>query len=69
METLKIIHIYYAARSNFPHINGIEFNHFIQQFKIPDKNLATSGIKICHTASYSNMGKLEGAQDNMLLRF
>lgn len=60
METLKIIHIYYASRSNFPHINGLEFQHFIQQFKIQDKNLGGPGIKICHTASYSGMGKLEG---------
>jgi len=64
IEPLKIIHLYYASRSNFPLIGLMEFK-FMSDFKLAD----SLQFDIKFTSATKNMKTKEGTLDNHLSRF
>ena len=63
IEPLKIIHLYYASRSNFPYIGNMEFK-FISDFK-----LSHEGFDVKFISASTNMKTKEGVLDKHLSRF
>ena len=68
IDTLKVIHIYYASKGHFPFLNTLEFNTFIHDFNLLDKHLTQTIADNNFISAYSNMGKLEGTQENTAIR-
>lgn len=61
---LKIIHLYYASKSNFPYIGLMELK-FMSDFKISPE----LGFEIKFKSATTNMKTKEGTKDDHLSRF
>ena len=67
LEILKIIHLFYASRSNFPYVTLYEFSQFIANFNLLDLNEAFTVSFI--SASTQLLKPTENVLESHLLRF
>jgi hypothetical protein len=67
--TLKTIHVYYAGKSNFPYIQMMEFNMFLNDFKLVEKGQTSQFYDTNFVSAHSNVSGIEGTQELSMLRF